>query len=198
MRRSLLFSLALCIAGAGLPSNVAAAGPPAVDARPSLSTAPGSLLSSYARTLFDDALTARPADRLFFPLPAYEQVKAISDPAADYTHRLLYGFHLDMAALHAHLRRSPTPVFLRALLNPTALTWVEPGTCGNRLGYWHLPGLRLVYRVGTTVYSVAVVSMISWRGRLYVIHLGSFIPTPPGVVAQPAVGPGYPWPAGGC
>ena len=50
--------------------------------------------------------------------------------------------------------------------------WTEPRECENLIGYWHLPGVRLVYRHGSRVYSVEVDSLISWRGVWYVVHLG--------------------------
>src|ERR1035437_7991486 len=41
-----------------------------------------------------------PARSSFFPLGAYLQVKAISDPAADYRNRLIALYDLDVRALH--------------------------------------------------------------------------------------------------
>ena len=36
----------------------------------------------------------------FFPEPAYLQVKAIADPAADWRSRLVGGYRVDLAAAH--------------------------------------------------------------------------------------------------
>ena len=77
--------------------------------------------------------------------------------------------------------------------------YIPPGACENKIGYWHLPGVRFVYQVGGSVQSFAVASLISWRGEWYVVHLG---PNPRsqniGTVDQPAVGPGVAGPPGGC
>lgn len=168
--------------------------------RPSTSTLPGSPLARTASLLFEDALTGSTSSiGVYFPLSAYEQLKAISDPASDYKNRLLFGYDLDLAALHRLLLSYRTrPRFIEALTRPDALTWVPPGTCANRIGYWHLPGLRLVYAADHRVYSVAVLSMISWNAKLYVVHLGAFTHDHTGVVLGPESGPAVPWGPGGC
>ncbi len=184
----------------GWASPILGAGPTANAARPSTTTNEGSELARSAATLFSEALSwsGQPSS-VFFPLKAYEQVKAIANPSEDYRVRLLRGFDLDMGALHRLLAGYTTrPHFVEALDLAPALSWVGPGECGNRLGYWHLPGLRLVYRVGGATYSVAVLSMISWQGRLYVVHLGAFVHANTGVVADFEKGPGAPWGPGGC
>ena len=49
----------------------------------------------------------RPGVQAFFPLTAYQQVKAIADPSADWHSRLLADFRLDVAAAHHFLRQAP-------------------------------------------------------------------------------------------
>jgi hypothetical protein len=47
--------------------------------------------------------------------------------------------------------------------------------------------------------SIGIASLISWRGRWYVVHFGAVLRAGPGgVVDSPATGPGVPGPAGGC
>ena len=47
--------------------------------------------------------------------------------------------------------------------------------------------------------SIGIASLISWRGRWYVVHLGAVLRSgQAGVVDQPADGPGTPGPPGGC
>jgi hypothetical protein len=49
------------------------------------------------------------------------------------------------------------------------------------------------------VRSIGIASLISWRGRWYVVHFGAVLRTgATGLVDQPAAGPGVPGPAGGC
>jgi len=136
----------------------------------------------------------------FFPLTAYQQVKAIADPSADWHSRLLADFRLDVAAAHHFLRRSPgRPHLVRVIVPAAQAAWIDPGVCDNKVGYWHVAGPRLVYRQHGRIRSIGIASLISWRGRWYVVHLGAVLrSTPAGVVDQPADGPGTPGPPGGC
>lgn len=137
---------------------------------------------------------ARPG---FFPLAAYKQVKAIPYPVPDWQNRLWSDFVLDVRAAHrlvgsgARLDRVVVPEKYAA--------WVYPGACANKIGYWHVPGARVVYRAHGQERSFGIASLISWRGVWYVVHLGAVQRTVmTGVVYQPAVGPGVPGPPGGC
>jgi len=142
----------------------------------------------------------RPGVQAFFPLTAYLQVKAITDPSADWHSRLLGDFRLDVAAAHHFLRRTPgRPRLVRVIVPAAQAAWIDPGVCDNKVGYWHVAGPRLVYRQHGRIRSIGIASLISWRGRWYVVHLGAVLrSTPAGVVDQPADGPGTPGPPGGC
>lgn len=137
---------------------------------------------------------ARPA---FFPEPAYLQIKAISDPAADWHDRLWYDFTLDVAAAHKLIGSSAT---LDKVVVPAQYAqWIPPGACYNSGGYWHVPGSRLVYRSNGAVKSIGIASFISWRGDWYVVHLGALVRSGAyGIVDSPALGEGVPGPPGGC
>ncbi len=138
--------------------------------------------------------------RSFFPLGAYRQVKAIADPAADWRSRLVGDFGLDIAAAHRFLGRSARSARLVRVIVPEAeASWIDPGVCYNGVGYWHVAGARIVYRVRRQLRSIGIASLISWRGRWYVVHFGAVLRSSAGgVVDQPAVGPGVPGPPGGC
>ena len=142
----------------------------------------------------------RPGVQAFFPLAAYQQVKAIADPSADWHSRLLADFRLDVAAAHHFLRQAPgRPHLVRVIVPTGQAAWIDPGVCANKVGYWHVAGPRLVYRQHGHLRSIGIASLISWRGRWYVVHLGAVLrSTPAGVVDQPADGPGTPGPPGGC
>jgi hypothetical protein len=137
---------------------------------------------------------ARPA---FFPVKAYEQVKAIYDPEADWQNRLWYDFTLDLAAVHKLIGKHAT---LTKVVTPTQYAqWIPPGACANSIGYWHLPGSRLVYRDDGGTHSFGLASFISWRGDWYLIHLGALVRSGAyGIVDDPETGPGIPGPPGGC
>jgi hypothetical protein len=135
---------------------------------------------------------ARPA---FFPESAYLQVKAIYDPQADYTDRLLGSFAADLASAHALLGAGVGSARLLSVVVPSQYGhWVPPGTCDNRVGYYEVPNSRLVYRDRSgQVRSFGIASMISWRGTWYVVHLGAVIRSPGGgAVDDPEVGAGSP------
>jgi hypothetical protein len=143
---------------------------------------------------------ARLAVQAFFPLHAYTQVKAIYDPAADWHSRLFGDFRLDVAAAHHYLGRGAAQArLLRVIVPSAAAAWINPGVCYNSAGYWHVGGARLVYREHGQVRSIGIASLISWRGRWYVVHFGAVLRTgATGLVDQPAAGPGVPGPACGC
>jgi len=133
----------------------------------------------------------------FFPVAAYKQVKAEPYPAADWQDRLWYDFGLDVRAAHRLLGSGAR---LDRIIVPEAYAaWIYPGACRNKIGYWHVPGARVVYREHGKERSFGIASLISWRGVWYVVHLGAverIVVT--GVVYQPAAGPGVPGPPGGC
>lgn len=173
---------------------------PQTNAEPSF----GAPLHAQMSILFRSLVANDPSigQAVFFPESAYVSMKTgiLPDPRADYANRLIAFFNLDVAAYHAQLAMSPAPATLTEVLaNPADAAWIPPGTCENSVGYWHLPGVRLVYSQGGAVSSFGVASLISWRGVWYVVHLGpNPRPSNVGTVDAPASGPGVPGPAGGC
>jgi hypothetical protein len=141
-------------------------------------------------------------EEVFFPESAYLQMKTgvLPDPASDYQSRLIAFFNLDLAAYNQALGAQPTKAVLDAVnANPSIASWIPPGSCENKIGYWHLPNIRMVYTVNGQQESFAVASLISWRGVWYVVHLGpNPRPSNVGTVDMPASGPGTPGPPGGC
>jgi hypothetical protein len=133
----------------------------------------------------------------FFPVAAYKQVKAEPYPIPDWQDRLWYDFALDVHAAH---RLVGSGVRLARVIVPTQYAaWVYPGACHNKIGYWHVPGARVVYSGHGKERSFGIASLISWRGVWYVVHLGAVQRTGlTGIVDQPAAGRGVPGPPGGC
>jgi hypothetical protein len=154
------------------------------------------------RAVWEAVRTGSPAKglRAFFPLGAFEQVKAIADPRGDYDDRLLGEFDLDVAAAHALLGSSAASARIVGLVVPNDFAhWVPPGACYNRLGYYELPNPRIVYRAGGQVQSFGVASLISWRGTWYVVHLGAVSRSGSGgEVDDPSAGSGTPSPSSTC
>jgi len=146
------------------------------------------------RGIVTDSLEA--AMPAFFPRSAYIQVKAIGDAAADYRDRLVAGFKLDLRAAHELLGPDAARERFLSVSVPEQWAWIPPGSCSNRIGYWHAPGSRLVYREDGQVRSFGIFSLISWRGEWYVVHLSSY--SSPGTVDHPSTGRGAYGPPGGC
>ncbi len=145
----------------------------------------------------DSVRRARPA---FFPEAAYAQLKAIADPASDFQYRLLGDYALDLAAAHALLGSGAAGARLVGVDVPSGFArWIPPGVCYNRVGYYELPNARVVYREGGEERSFGIASLISWRARWYVVHLGAVSrPSATGIVDDPAAGPGTSAPSSTC
>jgi hypothetical protein len=176
---------------------------------------PGSLPQTTAEPSFGAPLTrqmqtlvtAMKTDSLnlgetvFFPRTAYINMKTgeIPAPASDYADRLIAFFRLDLAAYREQLYTRAATTFVRVRANAADAAWISPGVCENRIGYWHVQGVRLEFIRDSKVVSVAVASLISWRGLWYVVHLGPNVaPWGVGKVDDFTTGVGVAGPAGGC
>lgn len=119
----------------------------------------------------DDPLQADP---FFFPLAAYEQVKDVAKPAADWRFRLHAAYARDIHDLHAQLaHRGPDVVFVGGVIPSERARWVEPGEEYNKLGYYRVFGSELRYRTAGRDHSFRIASLISWRGEWFVVHLNA-------------------------
>jgi hypothetical protein len=125
-----------------------------------------------------DAIVKDDPDRampFFFPVTAYEQVKAITNPASDWRRRLVAAYKRDVHALHKRLGdQAASAKFVRADVPQDRARWVEPNEESNKLGYYRVYGTRLVYELDGKERSLEVTSLISWRGEWYVVHLSGF------------------------
>jgi hypothetical protein len=117
--------------------------------------------------------TPGPGMPFFFPLSAYLQVKAISNPTGDWNTRLVANYGADIHALHAQLGAAASRAKLVDLQVPDAAQWILPGAEANKGSYWRVYGTVLRYSVDGVVSTFPVTSMISWRGEWYVVHLGA-------------------------
>ena len=119
----------------------------------------------------DDPRSAMP---FFFPLSAYVQVKAVSDPADDWQHRLVAAYTRDIHSLHRSLGANAAQAQLVGIDVPRSQAeWITPGVEYNKGSYWRVYGTRVRYTINGRAQSFAVASLISWRGEWYVVHLSS-------------------------
>ena len=110
----------------------------------------------------------------FFPLSAYIQVKGISDPVHDYDTRLIPNYEQDIAGLHASLGADPAAAqFVSVTVPESAAEWILPGVEYNKGSYYRVYGSAIHYTLDGQARSFPIVSMISWRGEWYVVHLSS-------------------------
>ncbi|MBK8216433.1 MAG: hypothetical protein IPK71_22105 [Myxococcales bacterium] len=139
--------------------------------------AEGPAFEARAAALWDAIVNDAPERALpfFFPVKAYEQVKAIPRPESDWKHRLVSAYSRDIHALHKKLGDDAKDAKLVRLDVPSGGgRWVEPDEETNKLGYYRVYGSRLRYEVDGKERSFEVKSLISWRGEWYVVHLSGF------------------------
>jgi len=176
--------------------------PPGAAALPQTRTLPSTTDTAFKNLIHDFWLavtTGNPAyaQPAFFPEKAYQQVKAIADPDQDWHDRLWDEFALDVAAVHPLV--GPDARLLSVIVPGQYAIWVPPGACYNNIGYWHVPGARVVYERDGVTRSFGITSLISWRGDWYLVHLGAYSRNAPvGIVDDAQSGPGVPGPPGGC
>ena len=111
----------------------------------------------------------------FFPVTAYEQVKAIPSPSGDWRRRLVAAYSRDIHALHKRLGADPDHATFQTLEIPDERArWVEPGEESNKLGYYRVYGTRIHWEADGHAHTFEISSLISWRGEWFVVHLTGF------------------------
>jgi hypothetical protein len=128
--------------------------------------------------LFQAIVEDRPniADPAFFPVIAYEQVKAIENPARDHRYRLMAAFHRNIHEYHRKVTQASGPVRLLSVESSAQKArWMKPGSEGNKLGYFRMLRAQLKYAdANAREHRFEITSLISWRGEWYVVHLDGF------------------------
>jgi hypothetical protein len=178
--------------GAGDADAATATAPADASAAPRADTDAGALPQTRDRPKGEgDAFTARAATLweavvhddvergmpFFFPLAAYEQVKDVGNPAADWRRRLVGAYKRDIHALHERLGdKARTAKLVRVEVPDARARWIDPDEEYNKIGYWRVYGTRFVYtnEDGGRERTFDVSSLISWRGEWYVVHLTGF------------------------
>jgi hypothetical protein len=134
-------------------------------------------LDARAAALWDGIVHDDPdrAMPFFFPVTAYEQVKAIPSPASDWRRRLVAAYKRDVEGLAKRLGdKASSAKLVRLEVPDERARWVEPNEESNKLGYYRVYGSRLVYELDGKERSFDISSLISWRGEWYVVHLTGF------------------------
>ncbi|MGH7269414.1 MAG: hypothetical protein ACREJ3_03205 [Polyangiaceae bacterium] len=124
----------------------------------------------------DDPSRAMP---FFFPLRAYEQVKDVANPRADWAGRLVAAYTRDIHALPERLGGAGEQARLVkldvALRDGATPRWVKPGEEWNKVGYYRVYGSKLRYTdKDGQARAFDIKSLISWRGEWFIVHLCAF------------------------
>lgn len=116
------------------------------------------------------------AEPVFFPVVAYEQVKDIKKPAADWKHRLMKAFARDIRRHHEKLGPEPQACrFVGVDVDEKRVKWMERGKEGNKLGYFRVTRSTIRYTDPSgQEKKLGLTSLISWRGEWFVVHLDGF------------------------
>ncbi len=148
---------------------------PQTDTRPTVSSP---FFRRRVEALAKAIISGQPelASEAFFPLVAYAQVKDIAKPERDYRFRLLANFERDVLAYHRSLGSSASDAELSGItVSERDVTWMAPGSEGNKLGYYRVLRARLRFTLPAgRSRDFEVTSLISWRGEWYVVHLHGF------------------------
>jgi hypothetical protein len=140
-------------------------------------TASGSVFDARAAALWEAIVKDDPDRALpfFFPVSAYQQVKAIAYPESDWKRRLVGAYKRDIHALHKRLgEKADGAKLVRMDVPDDRARWVDPNEESNKLGYWRVYGTRIVFDLDGKERYFEVSSLISWRGEWYVVHLTGF------------------------
>ncbi len=121
----------------------------------------------------DDPAIAEPA---FFPQVAYEQVKDIKNPGADWKSRLLKAFGRNIHAYHAELGSDPARCKLLGVeVDESRVKVMERGKEGNKLPYHRVTRSKIRWAdAASKEHTFELTSLISWRGEWFVVHLHGF------------------------
>lgn len=112
----------------------------------------------------------------FFPVIAYQQVKAIAKPERDWEYRLVAAFKRNVHEYHRKLGDAAKDVEFVGIEVPEAqVRFMKPNSEGNRIGYFRVLRSRLkLKKPDDSEVALEITSMISWRGEWYVVHLHGF------------------------
>lgn len=167
---------ALAPPDAGQPLSLAAddATLEQTEARP---TAQDPLTLARARALFEALAADDPArgQDFFFPLDAYKQVKDSHNPESDWKGRLIAAYARDVHELRRARPELKDSRFVGLEIPDAGVKWVKPGEEYNKIGYYRVFKSSLVYETASGQNkAIELKSLISWRGRFFLVHLSSF------------------------
>ena len=138
-------------------------------------TGTGTEFDARMKTLANAIINNTPdsAVSAFFPVTAYKQTKKNTNPAADWTNRLIANFKVDVADANKKLGANAKNAVFTGVTVPNTAVWVKPGEEYNVGPYWRVFKAQMNFTVDGKNVQIPIESMISWRGQWYVVHLGT-------------------------
>jgi len=103
-------------------------------------------------------------------------VKDVAKPERDYKFRLQANFKRDVLEYHHALGvEAAQAKFTGVTVSEKDAKWMEPGSEGNKLGYFRVLRSHLHFALPAgRSRDFELTSLISWRGEWYVVHLHGF------------------------
>jgi hypothetical protein len=106
---------------------------------------------------------------LFFPEPAFLQLKAIAKPA-DYYGQLVKWYEQDFVREQARFKgRGP---LLFKTMKGGSCKWKAPGTEANRIPYWSCYRRKIELTAAGQNETLEIRALINWGRQWYITHLG--------------------------
>ncbi len=106
---------------------------------------------------------------LFFPEPAFLQLKAIARPG-DYHRQLLTWFQNDFKREQDRLKNRGSIRF--KALKGGSCKWKAVNTEANKIAYWSCYRKKIEVELGDKVEVIEVKALINWGPDWYITHLG--------------------------
>jgi hypothetical protein len=106
---------------------------------------------------------------LFFPEPAFLQLKAIAKPA-DYYSQLVKWYEQDFAREQARLK-GRGPLLFKAMKGGSC-KWKAPQTEANRIPYWSCYRRKIEFTAAGHDERLEIRALINWGRQWYITHLG--------------------------
>jgi hypothetical protein len=107
---------------------------------------------------------------LFFPEPAFLQLKAIAKPA-DYYSQLVKWYEQDFVREQARFK-GRGPLVFKAMKGGSC-KWKAPQTEANRIPYWSCYRRKIELTAGGQSETLEVRALINWGRQWYITHLGA-------------------------
>lgn len=106
---------------------------------------------------------------LFFPEPAFLELKAIARPG-DYYKQLMSWYEQDFAREQERFKGKGALVF--KTMKGGSCKWKAPNTEANKIPYWSCYKRKIELKAGEKTETLEIRALINWGQDWYITHLG--------------------------